>query len=678
MKPRLPLLLTLRTGGMLAVALVVASVGASGVARGESAVSRPNFILLMADDMGWGDPGFNGNPVIQTPNLDAMARAGLKFERFYSGAPVCSPTRGSCLTGRHPYRYGIWSANEGHLRKEELTLAEALQTQGYTTGHFGKWHLGTLDPVRTIKGATRNPARNYATPGMNGFDEWFSTESAVRTWDPGRDLRDPTQPNAINPYYHNGKVETDNLEGCDSRVLMDRALPFIRGAAQAKRPFLAVIWFHAPHEPVIAGPEFRRMYAGRDEGEQNFYGAITALDVQVGRLRRELRQLGIAENTMVWFASDNGPEGDDGNTGSHRGTAGPFRGRKRSLWDGGIHVPGLLEWPGRILPGTTRVVCSTLDYFPTILDVLGFRIKGAPEPIDGMSLVPLFNGKLKERPVPLPFETLGGTGTRVSRGSPKMAMVDNRYKLLTDLDGVAGHEFLFDLLADPGEATDVAAQHPDVVATLRGRLVEFRESCKRSLAGKDYAVPFTPDQDDIHPGDPHFSRALRRGEGAEPGPAAAEKRGERPAKKRGSGAPSAGAAKVIVQNDDSGVISLGADAAALHGGLTYRADQAKIGQWFSVEDWVSWEFELRRGGKFEVELNCGHPDGGSGYVISVGDQTLNGVVAASADFRTPKPQIAGTVTLAAPGRYTLAVKPKSKQGAAVMTLWRVDLIPAAK
>ena len=145
---------------------------------------KPNIILCMADDMGWGDPGFNGNKIIKTGNLDAMAKAAMRFTRFYSGAPVCSPTRGSCLTGRHPYRYGIFSANVGHIRRKEITLAEALKTQGYTTGHFGKWHLGTLLPDYSGKGPRRKPKENYMTPAMSGFDEWFSTEYAVATWDP--------------------------------------------------------------------------------------------------------------------------------------------------------------------------------------------------------------------------------------------------------------------------------------------------------------------------------------------------------------------------------------------------------------------------------------------------------------------------------------------------------------
>jgi arylsulfatase A-like enzyme len=620
--------------------------------------SKPNIILCMADDMGWGDPGFNGNKVIKTPNLDEMAKSGLRFERFYSGAPVCSPTRGSCLTGRHPYRYGIWTANAGHLRKEEITLAEALKSQGYNTGHFGKWHLGTLTPAQSGKGASRNPERNYTTPGMSGFDEWLSTEYAVPTWDPGKDSK-------VNPYYHNGKIETENLEGCDSRALMDRAIPFIRKSVAGKTPFLAVIWFHAPHEPVVAGPEFRQMYEGRDPGEQHFYGAITALDAQVGRLRRELRDLGVAQNTMLWFTSDNGPEGDAGDQGRTRGSAGPFRGRKRSLWEGGIHVPGLLEWPARIKPGTvTAIPCSTLDYFPTTLDLLGFKMQGQPEPMDGVSLVPLFEGKMKERPVPIPFETLGGTDSKASRGSPRMALVDNRYKLLTDMAGAADKDLLFDLLADRGETKNIAEQNAGIVSSMKAKLVAFRDSCKRSLAGKDYSAPFTPDKDDVNP-----NTSL--------GAAGAGGKKAGTAKKSGLNG-TAGQNKLALQNDDSGIVSLTAAAATRHGNLVYRADQDKIGLWSSEKDWLSWEFEIHQPGRFEIEVNCGQTEDGSVYEILVGDQNVRSVVSASGSYQKPKAQVAGSLNLSKAGRYTLSLKPVSRKGAVVMTLWAVNLVPVKK
>lgn len=634
--------------------------------------SRPNIILLMADDLGWGDPGFNGNTVIKTPHLDAMAKAGLRFDRFYSGAPVCSPTRGTVLTGRHPYRYGIWTANEGHLRKQEVSLPEILKAQGYTTGHYGKWHLGTLDPHFSGKGAGRDAAKNFMTPAMKGSDDWFATEYGVRLWDPFTDA-------AANPYYHNGKLETENLAGDDSRVLMDRAIPFIRKAAAAKTPFLAVIWFHAPHEPVAAGPEYLKMYPGLSEGEQHFYGCITALDEQVGRLRRELRDLGVADNTVVWFTSDNGPEGNTGDAGRQRGSAGGLRGRKRSLWEGGVRVPGLVEWPARIPPGTvTTVPCSTLDYFPTTLELLGFKMKGQPEPIDGVSLVPLFAGKMTGRPVPIPFETIGGTGSNNSRGSPRMALVDNRYKLLTDLDGTDGTDQLFDLLADRSESNNLATERADLVRTMKAQLAAFRESCKRSFAGQDYATPFALEPGALSPSDPGFVRGVRGA--AEPrektAPATTTAKPNR--KPKSAAAVDAPPANLTLQNDDSDIVTLTAAAATTHGDLSYRADQNKIGGWSSEKDWLSWEFELRRPGKFTVEANLGHTDDGSVYEISIGDQKIRSTVSASGSHQKQKPQIAGSLHVSQPGRYTLSLKPVSKTGPVVMSLWSVSLIPVAK
>jgi arylsulfatase A-like enzyme len=438
---------------------------------------KPNIILCMADDMGWGDPGFNGNKIIKTSNLDTMAKAGMRFTRFYSGAPVCSPTRGSCLTGRHPYRYGIFSANSGHLPKEEITLAEALKTQGYTTGHFGKWHLGTLLPDYSGKGPKREPEKNYMTPAMSGFDEWFSTEYAVATWDPYNPEFFHGKKNEYDIralYWHNGKNITEGLQGDDSKIIMDKVVPFIHKSAKNSKPFFAVIWFHAPHAPVVGGPKYRRMYSQYSEDQQHYYGCITALDEQVGRLRNELRKLGIADNTMLWFCSDNGPEGKDGKTGRHRGSAGPFRGRKRSLLEGGVRVPGLLEWPARIKVGqVTDIPCSTSDYFPTILDILGFKMYGQPEPVDGVSLLPLFKGKMKKRPRPIGFQS-----------AKQLSLTDNRYKIYSPDKGKTF--MLFDLIEDPSETRDLAAQKPNILKSMKKELLKWLKSCQESLAGKDY------------------------------------------------------------------------------------------------------------------------------------------------------------------------------------------------
>jgi arylsulfatase A-like enzyme len=228
---------------------------------------RPNVVLMMADDLGWGDPGFNGNRIIHTPNLDEMAKRGIRFTRFYSGGPVCSPTRGTCMTGRHYFRYGVTHANEGMLPKQEITVASMLKPLGYTTGHFGKWHLGTL--TRDLKDGRRGGpgTKTYMPPWEHGFDVSFSTEQAVPTWDPMQN-----QPFATKYWEGPGRHATENLEGDDSRVMMDRVIPFITKAAKAHQPFLAVVWFHAPHQPVVAGPKYRAMYSAYDEGQQHFFG----------------------------------------------------------------------------------------------------------------------------------------------------------------------------------------------------------------------------------------------------------------------------------------------------------------------------------------------------------------------------------------------------------------------
>jgi len=452
------------------------------------AAEKPNIILVMCDDLGWGDVGFNGNKIIRTPHLDAMAKNSLRFERFYAAAPVCSPTRGSCITGRHPYRYGVYFANTGHMKTEELTLAELLKKHGYATGHFGKWHLGTLTKTETEanRGGPRG-VKNFSPPQVNGFDVCFSTESKVPTWDPmlrpknnkSKTWWDPAKDNG--PYgtaYWNekGARVTENLRGDDSRVIMDRAIPFIRAAVKKEQPFFTIVWFHAPHLPVVAGPEYTKLYAKHEKFAQHYYGCITALDEQVGRLRKELRTLGIADNTLVTFCSDNGPEGN----ASAPGSAGHFSGRKRSLLEGGIRVPGLVEWPAKIKPGKTDIPAVTSDYLPTILEIIGAE-QTDKRPLDGISLVPLFKGKMKERGQLIGFQSAG-----------QVALISDRYKIY----GSGGRKKeqkltlpklkLFDLKKDPSEKNDLAAQHPDLIKKMTATLKQWRKSCRHSDTGGDY------------------------------------------------------------------------------------------------------------------------------------------------------------------------------------------------
>ncbi|MBI4875947.1 MAG: sulfatase-like hydrolase/transferase, partial [Acidobacteria bacterium] len=258
-----------------------------------------------------------------------------------------------------------------------------------------------------------------------------------------------------------------------------RMIPFLEKSVAANKPFLAVLWFHTPHLPVLAAPEQRAKFARYTEKQQHYWGALTALDEQMGRLRRELRRLDVHRNTMLWYASDNGPEGDAEGP-DWPGTAGPWRGRKRSLFEGGVRVPGILEWPGRVTPGqVTGMACSTQDYYPTVLDVLGFHMDKQPEPIDGLSLVPLLESKLKERPHPIAFETMGNT-----RGSPALTLIENRYKLLSSLNGK--DDLLFDLRDDPGETRNLAGSMPDRVRAMTETLRTWRTSCSDSNQGKDY------------------------------------------------------------------------------------------------------------------------------------------------------------------------------------------------
>ncbi len=458
-------------------------------ASSASAEALPNVVLVMCDDLGWGDVGFNGSQIARTPNLDAMAANSLKFNRWYSQAPVCSPTRGSVLTGRHPYRYEIPTANAGHMKPEELTLAEALKTKGYATGHFGKWHLGTL--TTKIKDANRGrpgKTEHYATPAMNGFDVYFSTESKVPTWDPllvpkkfgaGQSrhygwipVEKPEDAEHYGTHYWDGEEHavTENVAGDDSRIILDRALPFIQRAVKNQKPFFAVVWFHTPHLPVVAGKKYRDLYKDQPLREQLYYGAISAMDEQVGRLRKSLRDCNASENTMLWFCSDNGPE--RGTPGS----AGPFRGRKRSLYEGGVRVPGLLEWPAKIREvRETAVPCVTSDYLPTIFSITGLEMISHPEPIDGVNLLPLIEGRTETRPRPIGFQS-GNMAT----------LSDNRYKLVIVGKGKNAKTELYDLLADPSEEHDIKGAHPDITGPMQQTLKAWQASCHRSAAGKDY------------------------------------------------------------------------------------------------------------------------------------------------------------------------------------------------
>lgn len=477
------------------VVLSIAFVSFSALAQApvESAdPKRPNVILIMCDDLGWGDVGFNGNKKIKTPNLDRLAAQGTKFNRFYSGGSVCSPTRASCLTGRNPFRMGIYTANKGFMKPEEITLPELLKTKGYNTGHFGKWHLGTL--TTSIKDANRGKPRdysNYSIPTANGYDEYFVSESKVPTYDPMvvpakfnadlgeskrygwaaiEDKNDPRKIESYGTYYWKGKekMELKNVDGDDSRIIMDRVIPFVRSSVSDNNPFLSVIWFHTPHLPLVATKEYRDKYSEYSYQEQLLYASITMMDEQVGRLWDQLESLGQADNTMLWFCSDNGPE---------RGTPGvaePFRERKRSLHEGGVRVPAFVIWPNNIKSNqVTDMPAVTSDYLPTVIDYLGIDYPDADRPIDGKSLKNVLEDGATERNKAIGFQF-----------GKQRSWVTDQYKLISK-DAGETYE-LYDLIKDKSETKDIAKGNKKLVDSMKSDLLAWVESCKRSDQGLDY------------------------------------------------------------------------------------------------------------------------------------------------------------------------------------------------
>lgn len=439
---------------------------------------KPNVIMLMADDLGWGDVGFNGNENIITPNLDQMSEQGIRFTNFYAAAPLCSPTRASCLTGRSPFRQGIFAAHTGGMRQAEKTIAEILKKEGYSTGFFGKWHLGWVEPDNL------QSRGYYSPPWHHGYDETFATKSAVPTWNPtktppgwtGFGSRDDGSWGG-SVYLTNGERETKNLEGDDSRIIMDRAIPFIEQSIDANTAFFATIWFHAPHEPILAGPDYLAKYPNLPEEQKHLYGCITAMDEQIGRLRDFLKEKGVDKNTIIFFCSDNGPA--DPQTKRGIASAGPFRGHKHQMWEGGLRVPSLIEWPGHINESqVTDFQASTNDYLPTILDMVGIAPM-TKVPLDGISLVPMLKGEANDRNIPI-----ASGYQRLYKDTELYSFVMGKYKICTPEQGMS--MMLFDLENDPSESNDLAKEKPELLEQMKKELSQVRDSWTKSREGMDY------------------------------------------------------------------------------------------------------------------------------------------------------------------------------------------------
>ena len=407
---------------------------------------RPNIILIMTDDQGWGQTGYYDHPVLQTPNLDAMAKNGLRFDRFYAGAPVCSPTRASVLTGRTNDRTGV--LDHGYaLRKQEKTIAVALKNEGYATGHFGKWHLNGLrgPGVPVLK-------EDSHSPGEFGFDHWLTVTNFFD----------------IDPLMSENGSFID-LKGNSSDIIVGKALEFIKEKSNQNLPFFTVIWDGSPHDPFVASEKDRSNFKSLNENSQHHYGELVAFDRSLGVLRKTLKDLGLENNTILWYCSDNG-----GLRNILPSTVGGLRGSKTTIWEGGLRVPAVIEWPQVIKPRITHYPASTMDIFPTIADILDLPETDLLKQVDGISLKTKIKNDIKNRDKKIPF-----------RYKDQGALVDNNFKLVAT--SIQKKEFeLYDLENDSGETTNLAAQNPMIFNQMKKDFLKWGKSIDSSLDGIDY------------------------------------------------------------------------------------------------------------------------------------------------------------------------------------------------
>jgi len=430
---------------------------------------RPNIVLVLTDDQGYGDIAAHGNPVIKTPNLDYLHSQSVRFTEFHV-SPTCSPTRTALMTGRHEFKSGVTHTvlERERMSLKSTTIAQILKSAGYTTGIFGKWHLGDAEPYQ---------------PQQRGFDEVFihgcggiGQEYPGTCADaPGNTYFDPV-------IRHNGRFE--RTKGYCTDVFLSQALSWIEKCKDERKPFFAYITPNAPHSPLICPDEYQRMYKdlNLDENTQKYFGMCTNIDDNIGRLVSRLNNWGIDKNTLLIFMTDNG------GTGGVRVFNDGMRGAKGTPYRGGTRVPAFFRWTGTLQPGERKNLSAHVDIFPTLAELAGASVPADPRP-DGRSLVPLLKDAGASWPDRYLFTHVGRweLGKAAESKYARCRVRNARFSLVNSKTEKSWE--LYDLSSDPGEKNDLARERADVVSRMDAVYDRWWEEVLPLLENEDAAAP---------------------------------------------------------------------------------------------------------------------------------------------------------------------------------------------
>ena len=432
-------------------------------------IRNPNIIFVLTDDQGYGDLACLGNPVVKTPNLDRLHSESARFTDYHV-SPTCSPTRAALLTGKHEFKSGVTNtvAERERMSLKSSTFTEVLKSAGYTTGIFGKWHLGDAEPYQ---------------PGHRGFDEVFIHGCGGIGQDYPGTCSDAPGNTYFNPTIrHNGKFE--RTLGYCTDVFFGQALKWIEEKGKTQTPFFAYITTNAPHVPLFCPEEYQRMYQGKGlpEDTEKYFGMITNIDDNVGKLMTRLKEWDLDQNTLVIFMTDNG------GTGGVKVFNAGMRGAKSSPYQGGTRVPAFFRWKGVVPPGNRNQLTAHVDIFPTLVEISNGTMPGNLR-LEGRSLVPL----LKNAQSPWPERVLYTHVGRWPAGQADKSKYDgcrirnSRYSMVRT--GPKTNWELYDLTVDPGERNNVLARHPEVIQGLESSYDKWWAEMLPGLENENVQAP---------------------------------------------------------------------------------------------------------------------------------------------------------------------------------------------